>query len=159
MSIGPKPLSLGRYVFTGTWTLIGSNGQSIATLSPQALTFGNAIDNAPVNFLGTGAMTLAGTLAVSGSVSLSNVLAVGGNTQLNAALTVVGGTTLNGAVVLASALPIAQGGTAATTAAVARTNLGLGPYLRQASLGSGVVTVQAGGSPSGGADGDIFLIY
>lgn len=34
-----------------------------------------------------------------------------------------------------------------------------GGVLRQASLGSGVVTVQSGGAPSGGSDGDIFLIY
>lgn len=34
-----------------------------------------------------------------------------------------------------------------------------GGVLRQASLGSGVVTAQSGGSPDAGADGDIFLIY
>lgn len=60
------------------------------------------------------------------------------------------------------------------SASTARTNLGLGSLatlntaaaanvsggvLRQASLGSGVVTVQSGGSPSGGSDGDIYLIY
>ncbi len=34
-----------------------------------------------------------------------------------------------------------------------------GGVLRHGSLGSGTVTVQSGGSASGGSDGDIFLIY
>lgn len=50
-------------------------------------------------------------------------------------------------------LAVADGGTGSSTAAGARTNLGLG------SISTANVTAQSGGSASGGADGDIYLIY
>lgn len=60
--------------------------------------------------------------------------------------------TYNGVSVFPT-VPVANGGTGGTTAATARTGLGVG------SMAQRDVTIQSGGSPSGGADGDIFLIY
>lgn len=50
-------------------------------------------------------------------------------------------------------LALTNGGTGSSTASGARTNLGIG------SMATRNVTIQSGGSPSGGSDGDIFLIY
>lgn len=57
---GPKPLPLGANRFSGTWQLYGVNGQTIADLSFGALIFGNATDNAPISFPGTGLLSAAG---------------------------------------------------------------------------------------------------
>jgi hypothetical protein len=54
---------------------------------------------------------------------------------------------------LTGQVAVANGGTAASTAANARTNLGIG------SIATRALTVQSGGSPSGGSDGDVFFIY
>ncbi len=50
-------------------------------------------------------------------------------------------------------LAVANGGTGSSTASGARTNLGVG------SMATRALTIQSGGSPSGGADGDVFFIY
>ena len=50
-------------------------------------------------------------------------------------------------------LAVSNGGTGSSTASGARSNLGIG------SMATRDVTIQSGGSPSGGSDGDVFLIY
>lgn len=50
-------------------------------------------------------------------------------------------------------LAVTNGGTGSSTASGARTNLGIG------SMAERDVTIQNGGSPSGGSDGDVFFIY
>lgn len=165
--IVPGATGTGTHVVSGTWKLVDGAGNIILSLTPSALTFGNLTTNPSTNFNTSGAFTTFGPVVLNGTLAVASI-------TINGNALVVGSLTVNGAVILATALPIAQGGTAAITAAAARTNLGLGSIatlntvvaanvsggvLRQASLGSGVVTVQNGGSPSGGADGDIFLIY
>ena len=146
---GPRPSPLGTHVRSGADFFYDSAGNLVYSFTGLLHTFGNAVTNPNWSFVG------------SGTATFGNV-------------TIIGTATLNGSVVLATALPIAQGGTAATTAAAARTSLGLGALatlntaaaanvsggvLRQGTLGSGVVTVQSGGAPSGGSDGDVYLIY
>lgn len=50
-------------------------------------------------------------------------------------------------------LAIGNGGTGSSTASGARSNLGIGDMAERD------VTIQSGGAPSGGANGDVFLIY
>ena len=50
-------------------------------------------------------------------------------------------------------LAVSNGGTGSSTASGARSNLGIG------SMATRDVTIQSGGSPSGGSDGDVFFIY
>ena len=54
---------------------------------------------------------------------------------------------------LGSPLPVAQGGTAVTSYSALYAAQGGG------SMGQRAVTIQSGGSPSGGSDGDVFFIY
>lgn len=50
-------------------------------------------------------------------------------------------------------ITVADGGTGSSTAAGARTNLGIG------DIATRNIVIQNGGSPSGGADGDLYLIW
>jgi len=55
-------------------------------------------------------------------------------------------------------LPISSGGTGSITASGALTNLGVGTMAYSVS-GPRALTIQNGGGPSGGNDGDVFFIY
>jgi hypothetical protein len=86
------------------------------------------------------AILTAGALA-DARVAQSNV------TQHQAALA------LAASQITTGTLAIARGGTAAGDATNARINLGIG------SMATRGLTIQSGGSPTGGSDGDIYMIY
>ncbi len=65
------------------------------------------------------------TLTVSGAAVFKTTLNVQGATKLDSTLTVSAAVVFKSSLSLASALPIASGGTSASSAATARTNLGI----------------------------------
>lgn len=85
---------------------------------------------AVINFKSVGINDTAAT-------GLALTVDAGNNVTLANNLVVTGTTTLNGAVVLNTPLAVAQGGTGSTTAAGARTNLGLGTAATQNTGTSG----------------------
>lgn len=56
-------------------------------------------------------------------------------------------------------LPVASGGTGGITDTAARTNLNIGAFATTAAGAARNLTIQSGGGPSGGSDGDFFFIY
>lgn len=55
-------------------------------------------------------------------------------------------------------LAVASGGTGGTDTATARSNLAIGNFANTGS-GARTLTIQSGGGPSGGNDGDVFFVY
>lgn len=93
---------------------------------------------------GTGRSTLTSNAILSGN-------ATNAVNMISTASGALFATTSGGAASFGT-LPIAQGGTGSTTAATARTALGLGT--------AAVINVSSGTStPSGGSNGDIYLMY
>lgn len=115
-----------------------------------------------IEFTAAGEANLGGTLTVAG-VNVNNAAILTAGTVATARL---GSGTANNTTFLRgdqsyaqpSAAQVTGLGSLATLNTAAAANVS-GGVLRQATLGSGVVTVQSGGSPSGGSDGDIYLIY
>lgn len=103
---------------------------------------------------GTG-LTGGGTIASSRTLSLDT-----GNSRNtdHSSVSITAGSGLTGGGTIASSRTINVG--AGTGITVNANDVAIaGGVLRHASLGSGSVTVQSGGSPSGGSNGDMVLIY
>jgi len=154
-----SPSSVNFLRGDGSWAGITSG--NVSGLVASATTDTTNASNITSGFLSIGRLNTSGTPssanflrgdATWSVISTGNVSGLGNIATLNAP----GGTTtfLRGDGVFAG-LGL---GTLASLNTAAAANVS-GGVLRQGSLGSGIVTVQAGGSPSGGSDGDIFLIY
>jgi hypothetical protein len=87
--------------------------------------------------------------AGSGGGTVTSVALSGGSTGLSVSGSPI---TSSGTITLSGTLAVANGGTGATNATNARTNLGIG------SIATRAVTISTS-APSGGADGDIWLRY
>jgi hypothetical protein len=127
--------SFGRLVSAGN-----------ATITPAAASITGAQNLTPASSKvtlvgGTGAVLTATSVDVNeASLSLQNIGGALSITQQGAlSLSNIGGS-LNAATQLTGAVPIANGGTGATTAAGARTNLGLGSLATLNTIGSSEIT-------------------
>jgi hypothetical protein len=104
----------------------------------------------------TGSMTVGGVSVNNAAILTSGLVATAqlGSGTANSGVFLRGDQTWN-AVAIGQ---VSGAGSLASLNTAAASNVS-GGVLRQATLGSGVVTVQSGGSPSGGSDGDVYLIY
>jgi hypothetical protein len=170
---GGGDLSTNRTIDVGAGTGITVNADDVALDTSNT----RNVDHASVSITAGTGLTGGGTIAASRTINVStNLAAIDGLAVTNGNFIVGNGSTWvaeSGATARTSLglgslatqstidngdwsgtdLAVGNGGTGSSTASGARSNLGIG------SMATRNVTIQSGGSPSGGSDGDVYFIY
>lgn len=94
---GPDPLISGLTTYSGQLKVIhGSNGQSLMVIAETGLIFGNAVNNPPVTFAGSGALSAAAFVPTGSTVPATGMyapsittfgFAIGGNPTVTVSAT------------------------------------------------------------------------
>lgn len=158
---------------TGTWSISINGNAATATTATTATTANATAGTLTINNGGAGGGS-GSTFNGSGNVTISyNTIGAPSTTGSGASgtwgINITGSApagSLTGTI-NAAQMPAHTGDVTSSAGSVALTIASgavtaskvSGGVLRQGSLGSGVITVQSGGTASGGSDGDIFLIY
>lgn len=142
-------------------TSAGAVATTLATVNANVGSFGSASSVATFTVNAKGLITAAGSTSIAIASGAVSGLAASATTDTTNATNITSGALPAGRMPALTGDVTTSAGAVATTiaaGAVTASKVG-GGVLRQGSLGSGVITVQSGGTASGGSDGDIFLIY